>query len=67
MRSDDKEFLVELLESQSREALATAKRMRTLAAKQASRKEAEVYLQQAYFEEKKAAGYLKQARTLRRG
>lgn len=63
---DGKEFLIELLESQSREAITLAKRMRAIAAKQPTRSEAEVYLQQAYFEERKAAGYLRQVRTLRR-
>lgn len=63
---EGKEFLIELLERQSREAIILAARMRAIAAKQPTRKEAEVYLQQAYFEEKKAAGYMRQVRLLRR-
>lgn len=61
---EGKEFLIELLESHSREAITLAKRMRATAAKQPTRKEAEVYLQQACFEERKSAGYLRQVEIL---
>jgi len=61
---DNRKNFVEILKKNSRDARSKAKEIRTLAASQKTREEADLYLQQATEEEAKAKGYLRQAELL---